>query len=185
MSKLFLFFFLSPMIAWAHCPFGLKYDGKDYCLDLEWLPAESQITTTALSPHLNPMGEIPQKWVYSQFETFVWEKGDKKHTPVLIPDFRIFPYMFMDSGHHHGASYEFQTDDSNSSYLLKRVAFQEMPGCWTLRWTTHSSDSLEDSQPLAKITDFVNLSEEGVSAQVDSCSNVDENPSGGGHQHHH
>ena len=173
-----------PSIASAHCPLELDIDGTTYCGDAQWLNGERKIKgqwqeTSELSPQLVAMGEIPQKWIYSKVSFVFWQKGDAHHKPVFIEDLRIFPYMHMENGHHHSTSYQEQWTDQ--TYLVSAVAFQQMRGCWSFRWTTEVDDALESSQALMNIVEFENLTPQENTTMASFC----ENPEPKGKMSHH
>lgn len=175
-----LLIFLTVMIhAWAQadCPLEVTVQGQDFCVDIHWESSEKKIRgqfedAEALSPHLVPMGEIPQKWLYSRALIVLWNKSDSNQTPVQVPDFRVFPYMHMKNGHHHSAEYDFYFDSEQQAYVFRRVAFRAMPGCWSLRWTTDLDDFQETSALLQNITGFSNLSPEAVAEQEALCQSM-------------
>ncbi len=170
---------------YAHCPLELSIQGETYCTDLEWQMAQKKtngtyVETEELSPSLIKKGTIPPLWLYSQAQMMLWKKGDPQHTPQTVPGFRVFPYMHMSNGHHHSTAYNFSLDSETLWYSISKIAFVEMPGCWSLRWTTDSVDSLEKSQTLLEIASFTN-SEENASI---TCKNNENQTDGGGHEHH-
>jgi hypothetical protein len=63
----------------------------------------------------------------------------------------------MNNGHHHSTSYKFLYNSESGTYLLRAVGFKEMPGCWSLRWTTSENDNLTSSQFLTEVIHFKNL----------------------------
>jgi hypothetical protein len=141
--------FLFSHLAFAHCPLEIQVSPTEiFCADLKWSPP---------SPVLIKSGTPPPLWIRSNATVQVWKKGDATHVPQVIPNFRIFPYMHMTSGHHHSASYTFVLDENTSTYEIKNLAFTEMPGYWSLRWTTDSTDSFETSQLLLIITSYTNI----------------------------
>lgn len=77
--------------------------------------------------------------------------------------------MVMNNGHHHSTSHIFTKSVSNSGYILSAVAFMEMPGCWSLRWSIFDEEDLNSSQHLTAITDYTNLSEDQNSDLASSC----------------
>jgi len=176
-----------PLIANAHCPIALDIKSEKYCTEIEWqkgdLKSKGQfVESDVLSPYLIPMGEIPQKWIYSKAQFAIWKDGDANHLPQEIPGLRIFPYMLMTDGHHHGASYEFNYDQNLQQYVLKAVGLQSMPGCWQLRWTTENTDDFTASAFLANIVTYSNLDESKNLEMAEVCADdnvvADEN-------HHH
>lgn len=150
-----------PGFASASCPNEVFSGDKNFCVGIEWDYGEIKVrgefeSTETLTPYLIPMGEVPQKWVYSKAYIIVWEKGDLKRTPVEIENFRIFPYMHMANGHHHSTGYNFFFDPTGRTYVFRRVAFLNMRGRWSLRWTTDSKDLKETSHLLTEISEFQN-----------------------------
>lgn len=188
MKFFILLLFALPQTAFAHCPMELNVDGKSYCSEITWLDGDKKVQgklepTTELSPQLVLMGEIPQKWVYSRAEFSFWEKGDASHTPQIIDNLRIFPYMHMETGHHHSTSYEYAW--LNETAEISAVALQEMRGCWSFRWTKENHDTLEDSEFLMNIEGYNNLSDEKNSEMSDFCTSVGSGGGHGGHHHNH
>ena len=94
------------------------------------------------------MRTVAPKWLFSKAYAEIWRLDDPEKTPLELPGFRIFPYMHMGNGHHHGdPGAEFYFDENYEIYVLRRAKFHEMPmGHWSLRWTLDSSDSLETSE---------------------------------------
>lgn len=185
---LFLTLFF-PLPVFAHCPYEVTSSNKSYCLELYWDTGEKKIKgqfepSDVQTPYLVPVGEVPQKWIYSKVLISTWEKGDKNHKAVEIPGFRVFPYMHMKNGHHHSAGYEFNYAVNYEMYIVDRVVFQQMPGCWSLRWTTEKEDSMKGSQLLINMTNFRNLNEDQVVEQEKLCSEVGQGHHGGGHGDH-
>lgn len=187
-------FFIMLMIAlpnavFAHCPAELSVDGKTYCTNVKWLNGERKIQgkfqpTNEHSPQLVLMGEIPQRWIYSKAEFVFWEKGDHDHIPKTIEGLRIFPYMNMEDGHHHSTSYSFNW--TSTSYEISSIVFQEMPGCWSFRWTTAEDDSLEKSEFLMNVEGYDNLAQDENMEMSGFCSNSEPDAGeGGGHHHSH
>ena len=191
MRTLLLFLFSLPMLAQAHCPYEVSYSNEAYCLDLEWDFGERKIKgefkpTNTVTPYLIPHKEIPQRWIYSTAYLIVWKKGDKNHKPVEIPNFRVFPYMHMENGHHHSAGYDFLYDEAEEAYLFRRVAFQQMKGCWSLRWTTADKDLMASSKELLQITEFTNIDEQQKEKMVSFCrTNNSESEHSQHHGHNH
>ncbi len=181
---------LAPALSHAHCPYEVSSHGNDYCIDVAWDFGEKKIhgqfeTTEAETPYLVKQGTVPQKWVYSALIVTTWMKGDSNHVPVEIPDFRVFPYMHMINGHHHSAGYEFFFDSANEYYVFRRVVFQQMQGCWSLRWTVDDQDTKDSSQILFNITEYANLAEAEVEEQVQLCEDSGDTDDGGAHGAHH
>lgn len=170
-------------ISWAHCPLEIKTNGTTYCTDIEWQLAEKKINgefleSTEQSPVLIASGTIPPLWLFSKARFSFWKQGDAKHVPQEIPGIRIFPYMQMTSGHHHSTAYEFLFDSTTTSYQVKNMAFTEMEGCWSLRWTTESQDDLSTSTTLLAVTAFTNIPAD----QIATCK---EGSGQTGHEHKH
>lgn len=174
----------SAASTYAHCPLELNIKEETYCTDIEWQMAQKKtngmyVETEELSPSLIKKGTTPPLWFYSQAQMMLWKKGDPQHTPQTVPGFRVFPYMHMSNGHHHSTAYDFSLDSETLWYSISKIAFVEMPGCWSLRWTTDSVDSLETSMILMDITSFAN-SEGNASV---NCKN-NESPTDQGLEHH-
>jgi hypothetical protein len=185
-SFIILLLFL-PVSALAHCPHEFMSDGEALCMKVEWMNGESKVRgqfepSTQSSPYLVPMREIPQKWVYSQALIHVWKKGDTSHQPVAVENLRIFPYMHMESGHHHSTSYDFYYDSAEQAYYLRQVAFQSMRGCWSLRWTDQATDDMMTSQKIMDIYRYTNLTGAEQKDQQAFCGNEGSAPDDG---HHH
>jgi hypothetical protein len=192
MKEILLFSVLwFPLWGQAHCPWPVQVNDQAYCVDVIWHFGEQKLQgqfsgSEMPSPHLVPMSEIPQGWIFSRASLYIWEQGDPLHQPVEIENFRVFPYMFMENGHHHSTGYEFAYDSSQEQYWIQRMAFQQMRGCWSLRWTTEPQDELETSQTLLNIIQFANLDEAQWQQQMAWCEAVGERPEGhGGHSHPH
>lgn len=194
MKALILLLATLPQFSLANCPYPFENMGKKYCLDIQWESAELKNKglfepTNKMSPYQISMGAIPQKWVYSQAHFHIWAQGDKNHTPVHLPQLRVFPYMHMTNGHHHSTSYDFFYAQEEELYVLRRVALRQMSGCWSLRWTTHTEDSKSDSDFLLNITNYSNIKELGVENQEQLCQKFEEDSDsnddhGNGHHHH-
>ena len=145
---------------WAYaqpeCPNPFEFNEIQYCAEVEWLKGEVKqrdefFPSEVDSPFLNPMGEVPQRWIYSQAIIRTWLADDAEQTPVLLDGFRIFPFMHMNNGHNHSTYHEFTQDPEFSESRLTKMAFQSMHGYWTLRWTTGEGETLKGSQELMKI----------------------------------
>ena len=179
-----------PSLAKAHCPMPIDLESGSYCADILWDTGEKKLKgefkpVKTLSPYLVPPGTIPQRWIYSRATIQIWQKGDASHTPVMIPDFRIFPWMHMASGHNHSAGYNFFEDTDTQSYRLQELAFQQMVGCWTLRWTTAGKDEEESSQMLTTVLDYTNLKPAENTEQEVLCDDLAGSPGHGGGHHEH
>lgn len=191
MKTLIIIFALFPAMALAHCPIPLAVHGQSYCADVQWLNGDRKVqgefeSVEHLSPHLVQRGEIPQRWVYSKAEIQIWQKGDRAHRPQKIEGFRIFPYMHMQNGHHHSTSYDFQWDPNTETYLVSGVAFQEMAGCWSFRWTTSQEDRLVSSQFLMNVLDYSNASDAKNHEMAEHCANAGSGEDHGeDHDHSH
>lgn len=194
MKYLLLIALALPALAQAHCPFEVEVGEKTYCAYVTWMFTESKIRgefeeTDDPAPHLIPMREVPQKWRYSLATVATWEKGDPMHTIVQIPGFRVFPYMHMINGHHHSTGYEFAYEEELGMYVIRRVAFQKMPGCWSLRWTTAEGDQKSSSQFLEYVTQYMNIDDQEYDQLKTICAEL--GPDGNGsdgdddHGHHH
>mgnify|MGYP001095359985 CR=1 FL=1 len=169
-----------PALAFADCPNPFQLDNKDYCMNLQWEQTQKRIKAdyepaSEMSPHLITMGEPQQKWRYSKATITFWEKADLKEKPIEIPNFKVFPYMNMKSGHHHGASHYFYFDKVLKTYTLEKMALQKMMGCWSLRGTTGKPNAMDDSVWVMDVTDFENLSEDEVLKQQSACQTVNSN----------
>jgi hypothetical protein len=170
-------------MAFGHCPLEVKIDSNTYCTDVEWLSSQQKINgaftdSAELSPILILAGTIPPLWLHSTANFVFWKKGDAQHVPQEISGLRIFPYMHMSNGHHHSTAYEFSFNSTAGAYQLAKVAFTEMKGCWSLRWTTDTTDSLEASQLLLNVTAFTNVPNDLAA----SCEG--DEGSGDEHEHH-
>lgn len=162
----------------------------DYCASLEWLKGDKKIKdgfveTDMEGPYQIPMKERPQKWVYSKANFHVWLKGDSTHAPVYLDGLRLFPYMMMENGHHHGAAYMFEEGSEVEGYQLSQLALHGMRGCWSIRGTFSEEDSMETSFLVTKIMSYKNLSEEGNAEVMGFCMNEGGGDHGGGHHDHH
>lgn len=191
MKTILVLITLFPIMSYAHCPVALEVNGEQYCTAVEWQKTTQKVSgqyqeTTNISPYLIPAGEMPQKWQYANAEFLIWKKGDSTHTPQKPEGLRIFPYMVMANGHHHGTSYTFDFEVPTQKFILNSAALQSMPGCWSLRWTTAADDGLESSQPLENITAYTNLNDGDLAQVISYCNSSSENgtPENGGHHHH-
>jgi hypothetical protein len=156
-----LSFFFSQGL-WAHCPIPVVDKAGDYCMDVEWQMGDRKVkgvaqTSDQMSPYLNRVGDVPQKWIYSKAILKLWANGDKNHVPVYLSDFRVFPYMLMVDGMDHIGLYEFTYDSINQYYVLSGFNLQEMAGCWSLHWTTAVDDAAVTSTLASAITNYSNL----------------------------
>ncbi|MCB0363577.1 MAG: hypothetical protein KDD35_12700 [Bdellovibrionales bacterium] len=190
MKYLFYIFVILPELAYSQCPIEVTSNGETYCTDITWDYGEKKIRgqfepTETPSPYLVPMGEIPQKWIYSKAYISVWKKEDSHRAAVEIPNFRVFPYMQMKNGHHHSTAYDFFYDSASQTYVFRHVAFQSMPGCWSLRWTTASEELEEASVLLKNLTQFTNLSESQILEQELFCRSLNDEAEHEGHKHMH
>jgi hypothetical protein len=170
-------------ICYAHCPLNLMSNGTTYCTEIDWQPAEQKINgefleSTTLSPILIAAGTVPPLWLFSKARFSFWKLGDATHTPQEVPGLRIFPYMHMNGGHHHSTAYEFSFDSGTTSYQVKNMAFTEMDGCWSLRWTTESQDDSSASTELLAVTVFTNVA-------VDQITTCKEGSGQTGQEHNH
>jgi hypothetical protein len=173
MRKAFVILFFLPLISQAHCPYSIKTKSQNYCLDIQWLNSEIKVkggwqTSPELSPYLISMGEVPQKWHYSKVQFLVWLEGDNNHKPQKIENLNIKPYMKMADGHHHQASSDFYWNDENQVYELKRLALQEMQGCWQLDWTLED-EQLPIDNFLMNVENYTNLTESENLEMVKFC----------------
>ncbi len=190
MKLILVAFILTSSQAFAHCPYEINVGTDQYCLDIDWQNGQKivkgQITdVTEMSPYLNKQSVLPNQWIYSRALIPVWKKGDKKHTPVVLPDFMIYPYMQMTDGMHHGASFGLSYDEQNQAYDLSAMSFQEMDGCWSLRWQIGKGS---DSGALLSISDYVNIDATEKANIIQICSSLGTPVEGGdhqGHEHHH
>ncbi|MEO0335649.1 MAG: hypothetical protein AAF202_04615 [Pseudomonadota bacterium] len=191
MKSIILVLLMLPLFSWAHCPHEVQSSGQSYCLDFIWDVGETKVRgefqlSTEQTPYLIPNGDVPQKWVFSKAIVTTWKKGDVNHDPVVVPGLDIFGYMHMQDGHHHTAGRkEFYFDDENQYYVFRRVAFHQMPGCWSLRWAVNSDEKIETSRRLFNLTDFANLTAEGIEEQKGFCKGTGNGGESGGEHHHH
>ncbi len=178
----------------AHCPEAFKVNQKKFCLTVEWEFGEKRTngvfeTSGNLSPYAIKQGEAPPTWIYSRALVSVWADGDTEHKPVKLDNFKVFPYMYMDDGKHHPATYKFTYDEANGAYMLSSMALHKMAGCWSLRWTTDSSENLSTSKPLMDIIQYSNFSEKENKEAEAFCKSLNKSaaptaPASGGHHHH-
>jgi hypothetical protein len=189
-SILVLFSFFVSSAAFAHCPIPVKTDKGDYCIDVEWQKGDRMVkgaleATDQMSPFLNKMGEVPQKWIYSRALVRMWQNGDKNHVPVAIEGFRIFPYMLMTDGMHHIGTYKFEYSSTEAAYVISGFSLQEMMGCWSLRWTIESDDAVESSALAAPVVGYSNLDDAANLTATQYCdASAPVTPMPGGHHHH-
>ena len=168
---------LLPFIAQADCSNQIEVDGNLYCVELSWLSAQSKSRGEFLdldepSPQLVAMREVPQWWRYSVAAIKLRSVEDKDEERVHLEGFRVFPYMHMQGGHHHGAAHSFEFDEDSELYLFSGVAFREMPGCWSLRWTAFEADDEEQSEQLFVVDSYANLSAAENERVVELCESV-------------
>lgn len=190
MKFIFALLFLLPLTAAAHCPFAMEVGGTKYCYDIQWINGEQKLQgqfndTESLSPQLVVTGTVPQKWVYSRAFINFWIEGDEDHKPVRVDNLKIFPYMEMANGHHHSTSYEFTYNNHDLRYVLQRMALQEMPGCWSLRWTTTGNEDLESSTLIQNLVEYPNLDDAKNAEMADYCAQDGTTGTDGGHGGHH
>lgn len=197
--KVFMFLLIqATSTAFAHCPIEIEAQGEQYCMNYEWLNTDKKVQgnfveTENESPYLVASNELPPKWLFSKLEVKTWKKGDSNHIPVEIKDFVVFPYMTMEMDHNHSTLFDFSYD--STSYILSQVRFQDMKGCWSLRWST--SDKLDvdssksvfaNSQWFTNVTEYTNSSEDKILSIEEMCSKVGNgsgSDDGGGHHHDH
>lgn len=177
-----------PFFARAHCPTEIVQGQDTYCASVEWLLGDKKIKGSYVevdveSPYRVPMREVSQKWVYSKAFVSVWAKGDHSQTPVFLNGFRVFQYMSMESGHHHGGEYDFEKLEAEGGYLLSKMSLHQMRGCWALRWTFSEEDSMGTSFEVFKIENYKNLSEMDNKMALGMCQ--DSGMSAGGHTSGH
>lgn len=191
MKHIFLALILIPSATYAHCPIALEINGEPYCTNINWLSSDSKVQgqyqeSQLPSPQLIASGEIPQKWAYSKGEFLVWKKGDPKHTPQAPEGFRIFPYMVMENGMHHSAGYNFLWNEDSETFVVQHLALQSMKGCWSLRWTTSTTDDFTTSQHLTHILGYANLSSADNAVMKNYCDTLttDAPSENNGHHHH-
>jgi len=192
MKTLFVAFTLMSQLASAHCPLPLNLAEDKYCLEVQWPKAEVSVQgnlqeTSELSPQLIRSGTLPSQRLRSRALVAVWRNGDVEHRPVQLPEgARVFPYMVMSNGHHHSTSHTFTWLEDEELYELRNMALQEMPGCWSLRWTSAETLDLASSQLLQLISPFENLSVSENQSLVDLCQDLQDTPGDqNGHQHLH
>ncbi len=190
MKRLLLIIALVPQWALAHCPISFEIDGETYCTQVQWLSGDKKVagqleSTNTTSPYLIPKGDVPQKWIYSRAEFTIWRDGDASHASQNPAGLRIFPYMIMEDGHHHGTSYDFSWNAEEEKFSLYNMSLQTMRGCWSLRWTTtDTNDLLETSQPLLNIKNYSNL-DAAQNLEMDGFCAQETSPGDGHGDHHH
>ncbi|MAF90081.1 MAG: hypothetical protein CL674_02325 [Bdellovibrionaceae bacterium] len=189
MKSLILGLFLLPQIALAHCPNSIFFQGKEYCTMVQWsaasIPDHWNVAGGSMpSPYLIPMRTNPKKHIFSNVSFQIWEKGDASHSPVQIENLHIFPYMIMDNSMNHSTKFSNHFDKETGTYVLENIAFHQMKGCWSFRYTFTDDLRLESSEFLTGISEFVNLSKEEQSALASKCENQSTSPSHGHHNHH-
>jgi hypothetical protein len=177
MKTLFFTFLILPILGHATCPKEIMSQDQSYCMEITWDYGEKKSrgdfkSSEELSPFLTPMKEIPQKWIYSKAYFKLWKKDDPSKTAVEVPNFRVFPFMHMENGHNHSASYEFDLDTQDKVYVFHKMSFRQMRGCWTLRWTTLPEDTMESSKLLMPVTEFTNLADSQIDQQVKICQRL-------------
>ncbi|MCB0392804.1 MAG: hypothetical protein KDD58_16055 [Bdellovibrionales bacterium] len=179
--------FLAAFSVYAQdCPYELSLNDKSYCLDFSWQNAEKNINgkweaSDKLSPQIIKSRTPGKKKLYSAMDIQIWEKLDSLQTPVKIENFRVFTYMEMLNGHHHGGSYEF-TWNEQGFYTLNKMNLMAMEGCWQLRWTLSDEDEMSTSQKIMNIENFVNYSDQENAQQMIWCSMCRTSP-GSEHKH--
>lgn len=171
--------------SFAHCPSKISYEGDTYCADLKWQNTERKVRglfveTDKLSPVLIPMREVTPEWEYSTALISVWKKADRDHVPVFLNGLRFFPYMNMVSGHHHSGAYELML--TNEDYVLSQMAFHQMPGCWSVRWTFNVEDGMSDSAVLSKVMSYENVDDN--TEIIELCMAEGGDGGQGGHESH-
>lgn len=136
--KLFTFIFLISTMTHA-CPLPLTYRGENLCVELQWQKADSfkngeYKASSTDSPYLNPTGSKPAQWLYSRATLTVWKADDAQKTPLDVSGLRFLPFMVMKNGHHHSWNHALEFDTQKSIYTLWQTPFQQMEGCWQIRW---------------------------------------------------
>lgn len=180
--------------AQAHCPMELTEAG-DYCASVTWQKAQVKQAGTwqdvsDASPVLNALGVVPPLWKASRAIVNVWKKGDANHVPVQLKDFRVFPYMNMVNGHHHGTSSQWSYNAEIGGYVLEAMTLQQMEGCWSLRWALNDHLDMNSSQLLMTVPEFANLDKMQNLETANLCSvgvsvpPMEGGDGHGGHGHH-
>jgi hypothetical protein len=186
-----LVFFLIQK-SWGSCNQELVYGNDTYCVTINWLSTQQKMNgvlqpTQEMSPYLNKQGTRPSQWHLSNVSLQIWKKGDSQQQPVQIQGLRIFPYMHMLGGMHHGASYQFSWNETLKSYRVFGFSMTQMKGCWSLRWTVEASDDFATSQKLIDITNYSNNNDvENFDAEtLCSLCAQDSQSTSEGHLSHH
>jgi hypothetical protein len=104
----------------------------------------------------------------------ICKKSDSSQQSLFIDEFRIFPYMNMLGGAHHGASYQWAWDPTAGEYKLYDFSLTQMEGCWSLRWTLDEEDQVSTSQKLVDISEYSNNSPEENFEAATLCSRCSE-----------
>lgn len=158
---------LVPSLSYAVCPIAINVNGQEYCTEVQWQKGERQIRgksqiSEQYSPHMivRSLGQTPLLWVYSGARFQFWKKEDTRQQPQFIENLIIFPFMRMKNGHHHSTASDFYWDEPSAAYEVKGIAFYEMDGCWSLRWTLGDPNDIEHSGLLLNVFTFKNLSDE-------------------------
>lgn len=190
-TGLFVILTLMSFGAFAGCPIEWTFDGTAYCASVNWQVADKKtggafVASEDISPYLNKKGATPPQWRYSRAHILFWKKGDPAKTSLFMNNLRVFPYMQMLGGHHHGASYQWQWDAQNQIYVISAMALTQMEGCWTLRVTTASTDQMDSSSLLMEVTDYSNASADEKFTAITLCGLCSSGPPDqGGHGEHH
>jgi hypothetical protein len=177
---------LSTSLSFAHCPQFLEVEDKKFCYSFDWLQADKRvrgkfIEVKEVSPFLNAMREIPQKRIYSKLVFKMWESGDSSHKFQSPENFKVEPYMFMESGHHHGVSFESAFLKEDEALLMSKLPLTSMRGCWSFVWRRADGQI----KVLLDSFEFSNLSTEQNAERTLFCSASPDLPDDGHHGGHH
>ena len=171
--------FISPQAEAQACPHMIFWKEQSYCYQYQWLPAWRKdpagqwIPSQHPSPQEIPHRSHPQTWLYSNLQIRFWRAEDPGKNGLELEDLQIFPYMYMDSGHHHGAYHEIFFDIESQSYQINEIRFHEMRGCWMIRYNpSQDRQGLENSQLLLPVYRFENLSDADNQAREQICSRI-------------
>ena len=185
---------ISSSYSLAHCPSEIMHEGEKYCVDFEWGAVERKgrkgeytEVENSQGPVRVPFRENVRRWNYSKVMISVWKDQDKNHNPVFLEGLRFFPYMNMQSGHHHGGANSLTLSDKG--YVLSQMPLHQMSqgdsGCWSIRWTFNEEDFMKDSTALTKIMSFQNLNDDENNQVMESCMAEGDDGGRGGHHHGH
>lgn len=137
--RIFLITLLLGMLtqtAFAHCPIDLGKKGN-LCAQITWVS----------HPKLNIK---PTDKFYSEADILIFVKGDKSHTPVVIKDIEIYPFMKMEGMTSHGTRYDLSVK-SDGHYKLSKMRFIHSSTDWYIRFADVVAGSFDVNVYFAEV----------------------------------